>query len=178
MLLRLKAIRQEFSVEDGETTSFLVLQVPNSEEELLVLAGDETVKRIVEIRAGLPPEPMERASIPPPPMPPSYSYETNDHGESLATFGGDYLADSAEAPYLAQAPLEDTHLPPPPATPLPAARPRSVEEQLADMRKPKQKPAAAPFRTVPKDDLGYPIVGNLAKPPVVRDGDEDGVSQA
>ena len=181
MDLRIKAIRQDMDYENGDITNVLVLKAPNG-EEFIAIVGDDTVKRLIELRAApdLPPAPPQPVSsyhetVPSPAPDMGFSNGMgegfDDNDGSVVSFGGDLASASGEASL--EAPLPE---------PTEPERGKSVSEQLAELkgkgaRKNPQR-FAMEGKTVPKDDHGYPIVAGLAKRPVSGEGDEDGIGQA
>lgn len=179
MDLHVKAIRSEVSFdEDGDITNVLILEESVTGEQFLAVVSDDVVRRLVEIRQGLPAQ--TTLPVQPPPMldPVAESWEPEDP-YGLADQGAVVFGGAAAEP---RTELEEAYAPtvPPPAPePLPVQA-KTVEQQLREM-KTKKVDINAKYNggpTVAKDDLGYPIVPKLQRAPVVRDGDEDGISQA
>lgn len=172
MDLHVKAIRQEVSFDDdGDITNVLILEEAVTGEQFLAVVSDDAVRRLVEIKQGvsvktvLPMQPPPMLDPVSEPWEPPMSYASDDQG--AVVFGG--------AAAEAQTPLEEAYVP----APMPMQA-KTVEQQLREM-KTKKVDINAKYNggpTVAKDDLGYPIVPKLQRAPLVRDGDEDGISQA
>lgn len=171
MELILKRVRQEVSFDDDDVTNVLILQEAETGEQFLAMVSDETLKRLVEIKHGLSAQDQVPVMSEPEPSgtwgAEGIRLQETEWEGAAAVFGG-AAAEPEDAAYAPTLPPE----------PLPVAK--TVDQQLRE-KKTKKVDLNAKYNggpTVAKDDLGYPIVSGLRKVVAVRDGDEDGISQA
>lgn len=198
MNITVVSLSQDVSFEDGSITNFVHLRLPTG-QVIRAVVGDESAKLLVEnfamAKTGAP---MPRPQTPAPePEEERESFqetvparrEVNEEG--AAVFGGNYGGDQLEE--TEQQPLDWN---PPPATPqapqqaMPQPPPayQSAEQQAREYSdrkrgRARQNPMGTQNgRHVPKDEHGYPILGNNGGVEVGDvlgggDRDEDGIGQ-
>jgi hypothetical protein len=185
MRLELKRIQQEVDIDTGETTSFLLLEVPGTKVSFRALVTEETLNQVVQAHANTPAPPDEEPplaptvrDVPARPAPPPQEYmrtDTHEDGGDINVFGGEVQPQAI--PSAARQVLREVVDP---------NVQRWIDPHAQAKAYRKNQLQAPPSRTVPMDDKGNPRVraipggvetdGTVFAPSEASAGqDEDGV---
>jgi hypothetical protein len=196
MLVKVAGFSQDMDFHDGSITNFVTLELPNG-SVVKAIVSDDGARQLIEARAAMGPLPQAPAPSRAPAVQQQQNFSPGDFGhtetddDGAVVFGGGGTND-AEAPgefWPGGAPQEQERpaadpKPSPYAHADPAVQQRLYQEHQAELRK-RAKRGPTMGRTVPKDDLGNPIVptNGGVDPYDVMGGsgggvvDEDGVGQ-
>lgn len=154
--MRIVNFGQVMNVEDGFKMSYqFTIELPTG-ERADVLTNEETVQQLVDVMTG-------RGTLSQPALEPQGSATRPDADEYDYTFGGDVgelsiekapVAFDTEPPYFEEA----------------------VPEPKSSLGQVKKVPGQTKARTVPKDEMGYPMVQQAVKDSgyPLDDGEDDG----
>lgn len=176
----IQEVVQKVSLDTGESYSTLVIRLPSGRKIQLPVPDDIVVMLMEDLansNLGLSPEDSEEEEYSPPEQSvPAETYFGGDYQapaeqtpESVAAQHGFKVAPSAEEQidtndYEYEESTEESE----------DDNGESVQRQVVRKKKVKKKHRIVPSRTVPKDEMGYPIVPMLGNVQPAVDVDEDG----